>query len=107
MVGSELALQPLNHAVCSGSLGQKCATNSWALAYKADRWLWLAVGDAPTSQPHDGWVGASDRQPSHEAPIPSVDGSGLKEEKGISHVLPCSLLPYAPPKRTVLRSCTQ
>ena len=29
----------------------------------------------------------------HEAPIPSVDGSGLRKEKGISYVQPCSLLP--------------
>ena len=111
MVGPELALQPLNHAVCSGGgtwskVPKVCIgvrQSPWALAYKANRRLWPAVGDAPTSQPPVGWNGRTDvgwvvRIVSlilifHEAPIPSVDGSGLRKEKGISYVQPCSLLP--------------
>jgi hypothetical protein len=56
------ALQPLNHAVCSGvvtwsKVPKFCIGVQQALGrlhYKANQWLWLAVGDAPTPQPR--WV---------------------------------------------------
>jgi hypothetical protein len=106
VVGQNL-LRPLNHAVCSELLAKsakvclKCATQGKPVA---------ACGlqrCTNITAPDGCWVGASDRQPDLDLAMRRVDGSGLRKEKGISHVQPCSLLPYAPPKRTVLRFCTQ